>query len=188
MRDDYPKNVILNTAIWPYSTGEVILQNYNVLLTLASSLEHASGILPIYNDETLATCKHLLKQSRPSYHLMNTVIANSLLSFLYPCASCPKATALPLYSQHSSCLSQYSYGPNCILNEIDEHLLGGVATDHYKLLTLKNIPQCPNTISAFNSDRWEGMLLRARQMLVSNSPEYQINWNVEVEKKHLSSK
>lgn len=155
MRDDYPKNVILNTAIWPYATGEVILQNYNVLLTLASSLEHASGIIPIYNDETLSTCRHLLKQSRPSYHLMNSVIANSLLSFLYPCASSAKATSLPLFSQHSS-QNSYSYGPECILNEIDEHLLS--ASEYHKLLTVKNIPQCSSKISAFNSDRWEGML------------------------------
>ena len=61
MRDDHPKSMILNTAVWPYSQGEVILQNYNILLTLASSLESASAILPIYNDEALATCRHLLK-------------------------------------------------------------------------------------------------------------------------------
>ena len=79
MRDDYSKSIILNTAIWPYATGEVILQNYNVLLTLASSLEHASGILPLYNDDILSTCKNLLKENRPSYHIMNTVIAQSLL-------------------------------------------------------------------------------------------------------------
>ena len=61
MRTDYPKSMILNTSIWPYSSGEVILQNYNVLLTLASSLEHADGILPLYNDDVLTTCKQLLK-------------------------------------------------------------------------------------------------------------------------------
>ena len=57
MRDDHGKSIILNTAIWPYSTGEVILQNYNVLLTIASSLEHASGLLPLYNDDILVTCR-----------------------------------------------------------------------------------------------------------------------------------
>ena len=90
MRDDYPKAMILNTAVWPYSQGEVILQNYNILLTLASSLESASAILPIYNDEVLATCRDLLKQRRPSYELMNTVIAQQLCSFLFPCASSSK--------------------------------------------------------------------------------------------------
>jgi len=175
MRDDHPKSVILNTAIWPYSTGEVILQNYNVLLTLASSLEYASGILPLYNDDVLSTCRHLLKQNRPSYKLMNTVIAQSLLSFLYPCASSAKTTSLPLYSQHAS-QNSYSYGPECILNEIDEHLLG--VNDFYKLLTVKNIPQCSNKVSEFNSDRWEGMLQRIRQMLITNSGEHRINWAV----------
>jgi tubulin delta len=57
MRQEYPKSIILNTAIWPYKQGEVILQNYNVLLTMASSLEHASAILPLYNDDILLTCR-----------------------------------------------------------------------------------------------------------------------------------
>lgn len=90
LRDDYSKSMIMNTAIWPYSNGEVILQNYNVLLTLASSLEHATGILPLYNDDILLTCRELLKENRPSYKNMNTVIAQNLLSFLFPCANYPK--------------------------------------------------------------------------------------------------
>lgn len=98
MRDDHPKSMILNSVIWPYSTGEVILQNYNVLLTLASSLEHSTGILPMYNDDVLTTCRHLLKEKRPSYKTMNTVIAQSLLSFLFPCANHAKTEPIPLYS------------------------------------------------------------------------------------------
>jgi tubulin delta len=75
MRDDYTKAIILNSAIWPYKNGEVVLQNYNILLTLAKSLEHANGILPIYNDDILTTCRYLLKENRPSYKVMNTVIS-----------------------------------------------------------------------------------------------------------------
>jgi tubulin delta len=142
MREDYPKSMILNTSIWPYSTGEVILQNYNVLLTLASSLEHADAILPLYNDDILTTCRHLLKENRPSYKTMNTVIAQSLLSFLYPCANSPKAQSLPLHNPSSS----YSYGPLNILSEIQEHLLNH-PSDYYKLLTVKNIPQCSNKVT-----------------------------------------
>lgn len=30
-----PKTSMINVAVWPYSSGEVILQNYNTILTLA---------------------------------------------------------------------------------------------------------------------------------------------------------
>jgi len=168
MRQDFPKSVILNTAIWPYSTGEVILQNYNVLLTLASSLEHSTGILPLYNDDILTTCRQLLKENRPSYKTMNTVIAQSLLSFLFPCANTSTKGAIPLYSSNRN-----------ILSEIQEHLLTH-SSDYFKLLTVKNIPQCSAKVSEFNSDLWEGMVNRIRQMLIANNSEHQINWSVKL--------
>jgi tubulin delta len=34
LRDEYPRTCIVNSCVWPFSTGEVILQNYNFLLTL----------------------------------------------------------------------------------------------------------------------------------------------------------
>jgi tubulin delta len=66
---------MINFSVWPYSTGEVILQNYNVLLTLNSLLQHSDGVIPLYNDEMLSACKNLLKVSRPSYKIMNQVVA-----------------------------------------------------------------------------------------------------------------
>lgn len=54
LRDDFSaKAPMINVPIWPYSSGEVILQNYNVLLTLHSLLTHSDGVIPIYNDDIL---------------------------------------------------------------------------------------------------------------------------------------
>lgn len=66
---------MINIPIWPYSTGEVILQNYNVLLTLHSLLTHSDGVIPVYNDDILAASRLLLKIKRPSYKVLNTIIA-----------------------------------------------------------------------------------------------------------------
>jgi tubulin delta len=66
---------MLNVAVWPYASGEVILQNYNVLLTLNSLLQDSDAVLPIYNDEVMMVCRELLKNPRPSYKVLNTVIA-----------------------------------------------------------------------------------------------------------------
>ena len=75
LRDDYPKANLINYAVWPYMTGEVVLQNYNVLLTLSSLMTHSNGVVTVFNDEVLTTCRQLLKSPKPSYALMNKVIA-----------------------------------------------------------------------------------------------------------------
>lgn len=39
LQDLYPSSSLINTVIWPYSSGEVIVQNYNTLLTMACLTE-----------------------------------------------------------------------------------------------------------------------------------------------------
>ncbi len=75
LREDYAKSNLLCTAVWPYQHGEVVLQNYNVLLTLSKLASDSSGLITLFNDETLQTCRELLKNPRPSYSVMNKVIA-----------------------------------------------------------------------------------------------------------------
>ena len=41
--DEYPREMILNSVVWPYKNGEVIVQNYNALLTLAHLNEVSEG-------------------------------------------------------------------------------------------------------------------------------------------------
>jgi len=43
LRDDYPSAALLNHCIWPYESGEVIVQCYNTLLTLAALLDVSDG-------------------------------------------------------------------------------------------------------------------------------------------------
>lgn len=61
--------------MWPYVNGEVILQNYNVLLTLSSLIEDSHGVVTLFNDQILTICKELLKNPRPSYKVLNQVLA-----------------------------------------------------------------------------------------------------------------
>eukprot|EP01052_Picozoa_sp_SAG31_P006957 SAG31_NODE_326_length_17664_cov_10.038543_16_plen_95_part_00 len=41
--DEYPTSWLLNNVIWPYESGEVIVQHYNALLTLSSVTQVYSG-------------------------------------------------------------------------------------------------------------------------------------------------
>ena len=65
LREDFSaKAPMINIAIWPYSAGEVILQNYNVLLTLHSILNNADGVIPIYNDEILQSSLKIMQENQ----------------------------------------------------------------------------------------------------------------------------
>ncbi|CDW81834.1 tubulin delta chain-like isoform 1 [Stylonychia lemnae] len=167
LREDFSKSNMMNVAVWPYQSGEVILQNYNVLLTLNSLIQDSDGVIPIYNDEIMFVCRELLKNKRPSYKVMNTVIAQQLLSVMFPFSNSTKDK-----------MSLWSGSNSNILSEIVRQLC---IYPQFKLLSLKNIPQCDNKTIEFNTDLWEGMIQRIRQMIITNGNEHKINWSIKAE-------
>ena len=75
---------MINVAIWPYSTGEVILQNYNSILTISRLIEHSDNVISLYNDQELAlrrTGKHI---KNPTYKDINQLISEKLLTVFFP--------------------------------------------------------------------------------------------------------
>eukprot|EP00347_Sterkiella_histriomuscorum_P002279 403368766 len=167
LRQDFSKSNMLNVSVWPYQSGEVILQNYNVLLTLNSLIQDSDGVIPIYNDEIMFICREILKNKRPSYKTMNTVIAQQLLSVMFPFSNTTQDKA-----------QLWSGGQANIMSEITKQLC---VQPQYKILSLKSIPQCDNKTIEFNSDLWEGMIQRIRQMVITNGNENKINWSIKAE-------
>ncbi len=51
----------------PYQSGEVIVQNYNSLLTLAHLAEVSDGIMLVENSALHTACQRLLNIQRPSF-------------------------------------------------------------------------------------------------------------------------
>ena len=91
LREDFPRANLINVAVWPYMTGEVVLQNYNVLLTLSGLMTHSNAVVTVFNDEVLTTCRELLKNPKPSFALLNKVIAQQMASIMYPVADSQKS-------------------------------------------------------------------------------------------------
>jgi hypothetical protein len=55
---------VLSQCVWPYESGEVIVQNYNTLLTLATLLDAADGIIVVQNEALHAAANKLLNVAR----------------------------------------------------------------------------------------------------------------------------
>ena len=84
---------LLNVAVWPYASGEVITQNYNTVLSLASLIDHSDGVVSVFNDEVMRLCKQGKLMKNPSYLDMNSIISEHLLSVFFPTANSTSASA-----------------------------------------------------------------------------------------------
>ncbi|XP_042197921.1 tubulin delta chain isoform X1 [Callorhinchus milii] len=160
LRDTYPNSFILNHVIWPHRTGEVIVQNYNSVLTLSHLYQSSDGLLIHENDTIHKICSQLLNIKQISFTDVNKVIAHQLGSILQPVCT-------------GLCLTEYSRSP---LGDLMETL---VTHPEYKLLSAMSIPQMSDTSLAFSTFTWLGLMKHLRQMLISNTKmEEGIDWQV----------
>ncbi|XP_034023981.1 tubulin delta chain isoform X2 [Thalassophryne amazonica] len=160
LRDTYPNSFIINHLTWPYGTGEVIVQNYNSVLTLAHLYQLSDGILVHENDTVHKICSQLLNIKHISFGDVNRVIAQQLGSVLQP-------------SLTGASLGEYCRNP---LGELVSTL---ACHPEYKLLSVCSIPQMPNSSIAYSTFSWPALLKHLRQMLISNTKmEEGIDWQV----------
>ncbi|XP_074413432.1 tubulin delta chain isoform X2 [Zonotrichia albicollis] len=150
LRDAFPTSFILNHVIWPYGTGEVIVQNYNSVLTL-SHLYHSSDALLVHeNDVIHKICAQLLNIKQISFRDVNQVIAHQLGSVFQPAHTAGGG-------------SGYSRSP---LGDLLESL---VPHPEFRMLGLRNIPQMAESSLPYSTFSWPGLLRHLRQMLIANA-------------------
>ncbi|XP_061538092.1 tubulin delta chain [Phycodurus eques] len=160
LRDIYPKSFIVNHLTWPYSTGEVIVQNYNSVLTLGHLYQLSDGLLVHENDTVHKMCSQLLRIKDISITDINKVIAHQLGAILQPALT-------------SDSNGVYSRNP---LGELVSAL---VCHPEYKLLSMSTIPQMPSSFIAYTTFGWSPLIKDLRQMLISNTKmEQGIDWQV----------
>ncbi|XP_051934481.1 tubulin delta chain [Hippocampus zosterae] len=160
LRDIYPKSFIVNHLIWPYRTGEVIVQNYNSVLTLGHLYQLSDGLLVHENDTAHRICSQLLHIKDISIADINKVIAHQLGTVLQPALT---ADSNGVYST----------------NPLGEFVSALACHPEYKLLSMSTIPQMQSSSIAFTDFRWPALIKHLRQMLISNSKmEEGIDWQV----------
>ncbi|XP_053563311.1 tubulin delta chain isoform X2 [Bombina bombina] len=84
LRDAYPNSLLLNHVIWPYGTGEVIVQNYNSILTLSHLYQSSDALLVHENDVIHKVCSQLMNIKQISFRDVNKVIAHQLGNVFQP--------------------------------------------------------------------------------------------------------
>ena len=84
VKDAFPNAFLLNQVVWPYNTGEVIVQNYNAVLTLSHLYHSSDAILVMENDQLHKICTRLLNLKKIGFKDINKVICHKLLGILQP--------------------------------------------------------------------------------------------------------
>ncbi|XP_011523173.1 tubulin delta chain isoform X1 [Homo sapiens] len=150
LEDQYSNSLKMNQIIWPYGTGEVIVQNYNSILTLSHLYRSSDALLLHENDAIHKICAKLMNIKQISFSDINQVLAHQLGSVFQP-----------TYSAESS--FHYRRNP---LGDLMEHL---VPHPEFKMLSVRNIPHMSENSLAYTTFTWAGLLKHLRQMLISNA-------------------
>jgi tubulin delta len=161
IRDEYTNSFILNQVVWPYTTGEVIVQNYNTLLSLCQLHEASDALLFFENDHLNRACNQLLSIAHPSFGDLNSVIASQLGSIFMPSYKLTDGKKVSL------------------LYDVVRHLCSHPS---YKILTSVTTPQVSNKSKAFSNHSWTGILKSSYQMLITDAKiDASINWKESLE-------
>ncbi|CAF0743996.1 unnamed protein product [Brachionus calyciflorus] len=142
LRDNYPRTSLVNTCVWPFSTGEVILQNYNFLLTLNKLYENSDAIILLENDILHQICKRLSPHKEITFDDLNRIIGHKLASILQPCLG---------DGQQNNYLNQ-------VITDLCSH-------NDYKLLSLNNVPIMSQQSIDYSTFKWNSLYKNARQLL-----------------------
>ncbi|KAG8518260.1 Tubulin delta chain, partial [Galemys pyrenaicus] len=160
LQDQYSEALKMNQIIWPYGTGEVIVQNYNSILTLSHLYRSSDALLIHENDTIHKICAKLMNIKQISFSDLNQVLAHQLGSVFQPA-----------YSEEGS--FYYRRNP---LGDLMESL---VPHPEFKMLSVRNIPQMSENSLAYSTFTWTGLLKHLRQMLISNAKmEEGMDWHV----------
>ncbi len=144
----------VNLAITPFHFSEVVVQNYNAVLSLAKIQAAADGVILFENE----TAQYLGKQARgierPTLSDINDIIASHALPVL-----------LPKYSQtdiHANEMNKnYASDQYTLLSDDIRHLCQHVG---YKLLDIKTVPQTHKKSIDYTFDSWHSLIVNINKM------------------------
>uniref|UniRef100_A0A8C4QG84 Tubulin delta chain n=1 Tax=Eptatretus burgeri TaxID=7764 RepID=A0A8C4QG84_EPTBU len=138
LRDEYPKAFIVNHVTWPFNSGEVIVQSYNAMLSLAALHDAADAVLFHENDGLHDACRQHLGLARPALRDLNRLIAQHLATVMQPA----RPPTLPFYSCDP-------------LGDLAGSL---VPSPEFRLVSVQAVPELAEDIRDFTCYLWTSLL------------------------------
>ena len=168
MKDYFPEINLLNIAVWPNDSGEVVVNSYNTLLSISENYKVSDLITVINNQEIFDICKNIYKFKKIGFENLNSIISKHLINMMIP----------PSYNLDSNItnnnLKSKTYQTNSFLSEII-YALG--INPKLKFNQIISTPEIPPENLQFSNDSWNSLAKRGLQMLRTGSNESKIDWS-----------
>lgn len=151
VRDNYSKSNIINPFVLPYEQGEVAVQYYNALLSLASMSYSCDLNIIMHNNYLHDVCKRDLGISQVSFSDMNSVAAYELASVLLPVDSNRKSSRL-----FSS-------------NRLNDIVIAATNSTQLKMAEMCSIPHIAKASIPFTTFSWHYLAGGLNKLVTSRS-------------------
>ena len=160
--DEFSDCVRMNVAITPYHFGEVVVQHYNAVLSLAKVASSSDAVLLFENEVAQYMCKQTRGIERPTLGDINELIASHLVPILLP------SNRLSYSDPHTSRSNSISNSntTRCDLGESIRHLC---PHSGFKFIDVKTVPQTPKQSVEYTYDTWHSLINTISRMQIRGS-------------------
>ena len=163
MKDYFPEINLLNIAIWPNDSGEVVVNSYNTILSISENYKVSDLMTVINNQEIFDICKNIYKLKKIGFENLNSIISKHLINMMIP----------PSYNIDNSFKSK-TYRINSFISDII-YFLG--MNPKLKFNQIISTPEVPPENLQFTNDSWNSLSKRGLQILKTGSNESKIDWS-----------
>eukprot|EP00033_Pygsuia_biforma_P005521 GCRY01006097.1.p1 GENE.GCRY01006097.1~~GCRY01006097.1.p1 ORF type:complete len:303 (-),score=52.39 GCRY01006097.1:68-976(-) len=141
IREMYPRAVLTNNAVVPYSSGEVLTQHYNALFSIATLAEHSDATVLLYNDAAHRICQTQFRIRAVSVRDLNQCMGAQLATLFLPAWLRPIQPSPSPSSKPSDLQSTVLYSPTTVLRPL--HSLHTTLCPHtgLRFVGVRSLPQ-----------------------------------------------
>ena len=164
MKDYFPEVNLLNIAVWPNDSGEVVVNSYNTILSISENYKVSDLITVINNQEIFDICKNIYKFKKIGFENLNNIISKHIINMMIP----------PTYNLSNNNFKSKTYQSNSFISEII-YALG--INPKQKFNQIISTPEIPPENIQFTNDSWNSLAKRGLQMLRTGSNESKIDWS-----------
>ena len=163
LKDYFPEINLLNIAVWPNDSGEVVVNSYNTLLSISENYKVSDIMTVINNQEIFDICKNIYKLKKIGFENLNSIISKHIINMMIP----------PSYNLDNNYKSK-SYRINSFISDII-YFLG--TAPKLKFNQIISTPEVSPENLQFTNDSWNSLSKRGLQILKTGSNESKIDWS-----------
>ncbi|KAK2948906.1 putative Tubulin delta chain [Blattamonas nauphoetae] len=178
LHDEFPSKILINQVAWPFISGDVVVQHFNGMLTLAHLNQVSDGIIFSENEVLQSISQQELKIDQPSFFDMNKIVAENVCGLFLPSRSIDirqtrDQNVFNKLDQKSlnTAVSRLQSSPSQIINHLCCH-------SGFKLLSFKSFPHVPPRSRSFEDIPWKTIVPKLSGMVGSNAKTEQQSRNV----------